>query len=500
MSKFESSALLLLLVQRPSDMAMSRMMPSSWRRIAAVAIGGIPQASRSTSSMASAVSKHGNPWREQLLRRQVGEGGPVVCRSPADMRQVRECMDSIAWGKLGRAPRVGFVPTMGALHSGHLQLMHAARDPITLNHVSTAPTVEPGAISDSKPEWTPADFVVASIFVNPTQFAPHEDLSSYPRTWEGDLAKCAANGVDVIFAPTASSMYPQPSARVSSAAASPLPSFRTFIDLCGIDECSPEGAARPGFFRGVATVVTKLLSCVQPTHAVFGQKDGIQCITVRTMVRDLNLPVHIHIAPTERADDGLALSSRNVYLSAPQRAVAPALFAALTHVRERINTSLQGKALLASAHSQRVAATRGVSDPTGSSAASDVAAERAAQAAAVRSRLSTGGGGGGGSGSASASIELDPFLATCIEEAKRIIADARPPTRDGSVPPPTDYFGDIQYLTFSDAATGAPIGSLSASTAQHGAVMLSVAARIGTTRLLDNIAVVGSIDDFGTMA
>jgi pantoate--beta-alanine ligase len=180
-----------------------------------------------------------------------------------------------------RAGHVGFVPTMGALHEGHLSLVREA--------LRCAP------------------FVVASIFVNPTQFAPNEDLSRYPRDLEGDVAKLGTVGTTLVFAPDAGEMYPpgdDTRVRVGRAAA-PL-----------------EGEHRPGHFEGVATVVTKLLSAVGPCVAVFGRKDYQQLLVVRSLVRDLLMPVEIVGHPIVRERDGLALSSRNAYLSADERARA----------------------------------------------------------------------------------------------------------------------------------------------------------------------------------
>jgi pantoate--beta-alanine ligase len=184
--------------------------------------------------------------------------------------------------------RVGFVPTMGALHEGHLALIHTAR--------------------------AHCDVVVMSIFVNPLQFGPTEDFARYPRDVEGDAAKAAARGVDVLFTPSREEMYP---------------GGRT-VEVRPIalaDEW--EGAVRPGHFTGVLTVVTKLLNIVQPDVAVFGQKDIQQATLIRAMVRDLDLPVGIIVAPTVRDTDGVALSSRNAYLSPDERRRAQAIPQAL---------------------------------------------------------------------------------------------------------------------------------------------------------------------------
>jgi pantoate--beta-alanine ligase len=186
----------------------------------------------------------------------------------------------------GRGLRVGFVPTMGALHAGHVSLMEIAR--------------------------RECDFVVASIFVNPTQFGPNEDFTRYPRTLENDLALCAAAGVSLVFHPTPEQMYPK------------QPPFGTFVEVTGLSEIL-EGAIRPGHFRGVTTVVLKLFEIVGAHAAYFGQKDFQQQTIIRQMVRDLNLPVEVRVCPTIRETDGLALSSRNIYLQGEERPSALAL-------------------------------------------------------------------------------------------------------------------------------------------------------------------------------
>lgn len=183
---------------------------------------------------------------------------------------------------------IGFVPTMGALHDGHRALIRAAR--------------------------LACDAVVVSIFVNPTQFGPSEDLSKYPRRLGLDRALCRSEGVDVVFAPDAQTMYP--------------PGTQTVVTVPAVAH-RWEGAARPHHFQGVATIVTKLLCLVQPDVTWFGQKDYQQAALVQRLVKDLNLPVRLIIHPTVREADGLAMSSRNVYLSAPHRQAAPVLYRAL---------------------------------------------------------------------------------------------------------------------------------------------------------------------------
>ena len=194
--------------------------------------------------------------------------------------------------------RTVFVPTMGNLHEGHLSLMRLAR-----KH---------------------GDPIVASIFVNRLQFGPHEDFDKYPRTFQADVEKLEKEGVYVLFAPTEKDLYPEPQEyRV-----------RPPEDLGDI----LEGEFRPGFFTGVTTVVLKLFSCVQPRAAVFGKKDYQQLMIVRNMCRQFAIPTEIIAAETWRADDGLALSSRNVYLSPEERAEAPALFRTLNEVADEVRS------------------------------------------------------------------------------------------------------------------------------------------------------------------
>lgn len=183
---------------------------------------------------------------------------------------------------------VGLVPTMGALHDGHLALVRAAR-----------------AENAS---------VITTIFVNPTQFGPNEDLAAYPRTLEADLALLEREGVDLVFTPAPSEIYPE--------------GFQTSVEVEQVSQ-GLEGERRPGHFRGVATVVAKLFNLTQPSIAYFGQKDAQQVIVVRRMVADLNFPLEIAIIPTTREADGLALSSRNRYLTLEQRAAAAVVYRAL---------------------------------------------------------------------------------------------------------------------------------------------------------------------------
>jgi len=204
-----------------------------------------------------------------------------VLTTPAEVRAAR-----------GRWPVLGFVPTMGYLHAGHISLVERAQ-------------AECGA-------------VIASIFVNPTQFGPNEDLDRYPRDPEGDLARLEAAGADLVFLPTPEIIYPR--------------GFSASIELGEVTR-RLEGAVRPHHFAGVATVVTKLFNIIQPTRAYFGQKDAQQCVVIRKLVRDLDLPVEIVVGDTVREADGLALSSRNSYLTPDQRAEAPVLYRALSAAR-----------------------------------------------------------------------------------------------------------------------------------------------------------------------
>ena len=191
--------------------------------------------------------------------------------------------------------RVVFVPTMGNLHAGHISLMTQAR--------------------------AHGDTVVASIFVNRLQFGPNEDFDKYPRTFQADCDKLAAAGVDVLFAPTEADLYPEPQEYVVEP-----PAIQNILD----------GEFRPGHFRGVATVVLKLFNIVQPQAAVFGKKDYQQLMVIRNMTRQLALPITIVGGETVRADDGLALSSRNGYLSTAERAEAPRLYRLLNEIRDAI--------------------------------------------------------------------------------------------------------------------------------------------------------------------
>jgi pantoate--beta-alanine ligase len=219
--------------------------------------------------------------------------GLKVLRSIGEVRRERQLLTD------NGIRTIGFVPTMGALHTGHLELAKHSL------------------------QGTQATFV--SIFVNPTQFLPHEDLNKYPRQLERDLQLLTEHNVPYVFCPSVDEMYPT---------ASPLPPHKTYVSIENIDKDVLEAQSRPGHFRGVATVVTKLFNIVQPTHAYFGQKDGIQCIVIQRMIRELNFPVSMQTVPTLRAEDGLALSSRNVYLSAEERKLAPIIYQSLQRIEK----------------------------------------------------------------------------------------------------------------------------------------------------------------------
>ena len=268
---------------------------------------------------------------------------------------------------------VVLVPTMGALHDGHRALLRRAR-----------------ALAG------PGGSVAVSIFVNPLQFGPNEDLDTYPRTFEADLETCEAEGADLVWAPGVTDMYPQEQlVRVD-----PGPTGEIL-----------EGAFRPGFFHGVLTVVLKLFSLVRPDIAVFGQKDAQQLVLVRRMSADFGLGIEVEAVPTVRAADGLALSSRNKYLSAGERAVAPLLYAALS---------------------------------AGAAAAAD--GPRAVRAAA------------------------------------QAVLDAAGRAQPAGASPRVDY------LELADARSYAPVRD-DDDLDFRGTAVLAIAARVGTTRLIDNVLV-----------
>jgi pantoate--beta-alanine ligase len=219
---------------------------------------------------------------------------------------IEEARQGVAAAKSG-GRRIGFVPTMGALHQGHARLIEAARQD--------------------------CDFVVVSIFVNPTQFGPNEDFTRYPRTFDDDCALCQNSGAAAVFAPDAADMYPA--------------GFRTFVEVTGWQDVLC-GASRPGHFRGVCTVVLKLFNIVQPDVACFGQKDAQQSLIIRRMARDLDLAIEIRSVETVREPDGLAVSSRNRYLSAEERQRAPAIYRSLQNARRIIEDGERDSAAIES--------------------------------------------------------------------------------------------------------------------------------------------------------
>jgi len=314
----------------------------------------------------------------------------IVASTRSELKAAREKLPS----------PVVLVPTMGALHEGHRALLRRAREL-------------------AGPQGT----VAISIFVNPLQFRPNEDLDSYPRTMDEDLASCEAEGVDLVFAPSVREMYPQEQlVRVD-----PGPGGEIL-----------EGAFRPGFFTGVLTVVLKLFSLVRPDTAVFGQKDAQQLVLVRRMSADFGLGIEIEAVPTVRAQDGLALSSRNRYLSAAERAVAPVLYRALA----------AGAAVLA--------------DP----------------------------GAAGGPGAARGPREArGPRQARGPREVR---AAARAVLDDAAVGLPPGAFV-VDYLEVADSTSYRVVRDEDFDF--RGAAVLAIAVRVGTTRLIDNVLV-----EFGTDA
>jgi pantoate--beta-alanine ligase len=207
----------------------------------------------------------------------------IVIENVAEMKKARESLTG----------KVGFVPTMGYLHEGHLTLVRRSRE----NN----------------------DHTVVSIFVNPTQFGPGEDFNRYPRDYPRDFAMLEKEKTDIVYLPSPAQMYPE--------------GYNTWVEVYKVTD-RLEGAIRPGHFRGVATVVNKLFNIVQPDRAYFGQKDAQQCVVIRKMIADLNMNLEMIIVPTVRETDGLAMSSRNVYLNAEERRQAPVLNQSLVLARE----------------------------------------------------------------------------------------------------------------------------------------------------------------------
>jgi len=212
-----------------------------------------------------------------------------TCKEDFTTLQIISTIQELVYARTQWSGPIGFVPTMGYLHEGHLALYRQAR--------------------------TENKTLVGSIFVNPIQFAPHEDLNRYPRNLARDLSTLESLGVDVVFTPSVAEMYPS--------------GFTTYVVPEGPLAIQAEGATRPNHFRGVATVVLKLFQLVRPDTVYFGQKDAQQTAVITRMIQDFNLPIALHALPTIREDDGLAMSSRNSYLTAAQRHAATVLYQAL---------------------------------------------------------------------------------------------------------------------------------------------------------------------------
>jgi pantoate--beta-alanine ligase len=237
---------------------------------------------------------------------------PTVVTSASEMQRLVRAQQ--AYSK-----RVGLVPTMGALHAGHLSLVQRSLQE--------------------------CDYTVVSIFVNPLQFSPQEDFSKYPRTMESDLAKLADLGVPTVFSPPAAEIYP--------------PGFSSYVEVGDVTKAW-EGAVRPGHFRGVATVVLKLLQIAPADRAYFGRKDYQQALTIRRMVTDLNVPIEIIVCPTVRDNDGLALSSRNVYLNPEERRHALTLSRSLRQAREMFTAGERDAAKIRDAIRKTITSEPGV--------------------------------------------------------------------------------------------------------------------------------------------
>jgi len=243
---------------------------------------------------------------------QSASNSPTSPAVAEDVLQVRQCVAKAR----GKGQSIGFVPTMGALHAGHVSLIERAR--------------------------AECGYVVVSIFVNPTQFGPHEDFQKYPRPRSLDLQICGDAGADLVFYPTVDVMYPA--------------GYQTFVEVGGLSDIL-EGAIRPGHFRGVATVVTKLFMIAGADKAYFGQKDYQQQLMIRIMSRELNLPIEIVTCDTRRDPDGLAMSSRNAYLTPTEREAGLCLSRALFRTRQRFADGERNPENLSRVLRQEIAAT-----------------------------------------------------------------------------------------------------------------------------------------------
>ncbi|AXG78522.1 pantoate--beta-alanine ligase [Streptomyces paludis] len=342
--------------------------------------------------------------------------GPEHGRGPGPVT-ARADLDRLLDAARATSGEIAAVLTMGALHEGHAALVRAARDRVG-----------------------PAGFVVVTVFVNPLQFGAGEDLDRYPRTLDADLELARAAGADAVFAPSAAEVYPDGAPQVTLAA--------------GPMGERLEGAARPGHFDGMLTVVAKLLHLTRADVTFFGRKDAQQLALVRRMARDLNFPVEIVGVPTVREDDGLARSSRNRYLSPAERRTALTLSRALFAARDRLGAqhALRARAVSAPAPAARAAGLSALGEDR---LAADAHAVAAAGLRAVE----------------------EPPGRPCGADAVRAAARAVLDGAARSVPPLTlDYLALVDPRDFTEVPDG-----------HTGEAVLAVAARIGTTRLIDNI-------------
>jgi pantoate--beta-alanine ligase len=343
------------------------------------------------------------------------------------------------------AAPVILVPTMGALHDGHRALLRRARELAGQSSPggATPRTPRGPARSEGASVSDRRGTVAVSIFVNPLQFGPNEDLDKYPRTLDTDLAACEAEGVDLVFAPSAGEMYPQE----QLVKVDPGPTGEIL-----------EGEFRPGFFHGVLTVVLKLFSLVRPDTAVFGQKDAQQLVLVRRMSADFGLGIEIEAVPTVRAADGLALSSRNKYLSPEERAVAPVLHRALAHGAAAVSGG--PGAVLAAAQAVLDDAARSL--PAGMSPGVDYLALADGRSYAVI-----------------AQGDDPPSPPAARPMAKTASVSDAHPAPPGGHPRTPEARPMAKTALVSDARESGHGFS--------GEAVLAIAARVGTTRLIDNV-------------
>src|SRR5450759_5294912 len=256
--------------------------------------------------------------RREAGHRVIGSSGDLKCRSEVQIALSMKICSTIAEGRTAcrtaraSGKRLGLVPTMGALHEGHLSLVRAAK--------------------------AQCDAVAVSVFVNPTQFGPNEDLAKYPRPFDHDRELLEKEGVDILFAPAVEQIYPKSNSNAEG----------TWVVVEGLSE-KLDGRSRPGHFRGVTTIVSKLFHILEPEAAFFGQKDAAQLAVIRRMVRDLNFPVEIVACPIVREPDGLAMSSRNAYLNSRERISALALNRSLARVQAMFDLGERIAAKLSSA-------------------------------------------------------------------------------------------------------------------------------------------------------